>query len=211
MTQGKIEKLAHNYFLAKSFIIEMGYEHELEWVESLSIDNLEESDLLREVAWVILSSGMKETVIRNLFNDISSAFLNWSSAKAIALNKENCRQIALNSFSNQSKIDAILYFADNLSEMGFEKFVIRIKQNGLDFITTFPYLGPVTSIHLAKNIGYDVVKPDRHLVRISNQCGFTNPEEMCRNLSSLIEERISTIDSVLWRFASLNKNYISLF
>ncbi len=69
-------------------------------------------------------------------------------------------------------------------------------------------MGEATSFHLAKNIGLNVAKPDRHLVRMSSALGFESVNILCSEISNLIEENISLIDLVLWRYATLDKNYI---
>lgn len=207
----KIEKLAHAYFHAKDFVIQRGFEHEIDWQENVSIDKISETDFIRETSWVILSSGMHENVIRKVFPNVSSAFYNWESASRIAYNESVCYNEALKYFKNRKKIEAIIYCVKYLDFTGYEFFIQQVKDHGIDFISKFPFLGPVTSYHLAKNIGYNVVKPDRHLERIAKNMGFLNPNEMCASLSNLIEEKISVIDLVLWRYANQNRHYLSVF
>jgi hypothetical protein len=88
-------------------------------------------------------------------------------------------------------------------------------EDRLEYLETLPMIGPVTSRHLARNIGIDCVKPDRHLVRIAETFGYGpcgNPREaaetctrMCRDIQRDIgmAERIGTIDLVLWRSCNL--------
>lgn len=207
----KIEKLAHAYFHAKDFVIQRGFEQEIDWQENVCIDKISETDFIREVSWVILSSGMHENVIRKIFPNVSDAFFNWESASKIVGNESKCFNEAFNHFKNRKKIEAIIYCVKYLDFTGYEVFIQQVKDHGIDFISKFPFLGPVTSYHLAKNIGYNVVKPDRHLERIATNMGFLNPSEMCVSLSNLIEEKISVIDLVLWRFANQNRHYLSIF
>ena len=44
-----------------------------------------------------------------------------------------------------------------------------MRTEGVNYLTTFDQIGPVTAFHLAKNLGLDVVKPDRPLVRMTVQ------------------------------------------
>ena len=55
---------------------------------------------------------------------------------------------------------------------------------------------------LAKNLGVDCVKPDRHLVRIAKMYN-TNPFDMCQKLSDLTGDSLNTVDTVIWRAANL--------
>jgi hypothetical protein len=66
-----------------------------------------------------------------------------------------------------------------------------------------PFIGPVTSYHLAKNLGIDVVKRDRHLVRLAVHLGFSSAEEMCGAFGDQVGEPISVVDIVLWRYCVL--------
>jgi hypothetical protein len=47
----------------------------------------------------------------------------------------------------------------------------------------FPMIGPVTSFNLAKNIGLDVAKADRHLSRLAANVGFSDVPSLCRCIS----------------------------
>ena len=66
--------MAERYLEAKETIIDLGFAEEIDWQENLDFSKIWESDFLREMAWVILSSGLREAVIRNKFPEISRAF-----------------------------------------------------------------------------------------------------------------------------------------
>jgi len=55
------------YAFAKTIVQDEGFQDEILWQSNLCFDNLNESTFLREIAWVILTCGMKETIIRNRF------------------------------------------------------------------------------------------------------------------------------------------------
>lgn len=65
-----------------------------------------------------------------------------------------------------------------------------------------PFIGKVTKYHLARNLGMDFAKPDRHLTRIAAKYN-TNVHELCRALSLESGDRIGTVDVVLWRATNL--------
>lgn len=203
-------KLAIAYLSAKEYVIKEGYANEIDWQYSCSYKNISESTFLREAAWVILSCGMKEQIIRSKFNELSKVFHNWQFAQIIIYDTY-CREKALKIFNHPGKIDAILYMAKFISENGFEHLRTRLKLDGPEFLLRFPYLGPATSLHLAKNLGLNVSKPDRHMRRIAENLGFENVDELCEAISDQTDETIPVIDIVLWRYANLNKNYLELF
>ena len=87
----------------------------------------------------------------------------------------------------------------------------RFQSEGVEFIQTLPFMGPATSYHLAKNIGLDVVKPDRHLLRMAAAVGYDSPSLLCEDIAASVGDRVSVVDVVLWRFATLNSNYTDYF
>jgi len=63
--------------------------------------------------------------------------------------------------------------------------------------------GPITKYHLARNLGVDCVKPDRHLARLAERFGYGTPDAMCRAIQDELGGRLGTIDAVLWRYCNL--------
>jgi len=161
--------LVDRYLLAKEILIQHGYAHEISWQDCVTFSDVTEQDFLREAAWVVLSAGMREVVIRRLFPKISAAFFEWESARRIATESERCRRLALRRFGNQRKIDSIIKIAEIVDSEGFDRMKVRISEQGPETLQGLPYIGPTTCYHLAKNIGLDVAKPDRHLLRVADQ------------------------------------------
>ncbi len=212
LAQDRSMTLAETYLTAREAVIAAGYGAEIDWQESRSLVALSESDFLKEFAWVVLSSGMKEAVVRRLFPRISQAFLEWRSSAAIVSRWRSCQRRAIRVFNHQPKIDAVLSTAKRVTNLGFLAFRNQIKREGVDFIRTLSFMGPATSYHLAKNIGLDVVKPDRHLVRIAESAGGFSPNDLCEMIAYQTGDKVSVIDIVLWRYATLNlKEYRGMF
>ncbi len=209
--RGRLNKIVEAYLKAKESIIGEGFAAEIDWQAEIRFSQITESDFLREAAWVVLSSGMRETVIRLKFNAISKAFYYWRNANDIIDNSEKCRNQALKIFHNQKKIDAIISIAEQISVQGFGIFKTNIQTGGVKFIQSLPFMGPATSYHFAKNIGLDVVKPDRHLLRVAATAGFESPKLLCEEISKSVGDRVCVIDLVIWRFATLNANYTEYF
>lgn len=211
MTETFQTKLASAYLTAKEKVIELGFASEIDWQHNLSFKDLTETLFLREAAWVILSSGMREAVVRAKFPALSRAFCGWGSARVIVNRKVTCRQKALCAFAHEGKIEAILQVAEEVGQKGFSEVKSLLARYGVGYIHKFPYMGPATSLHLAKNIGLPVVKPDRHLLRVTKVTGYDTPEDMCNAIAGVIGDKISVIDLVIWRYATLHRNYLSLF
>ena len=203
----RIDNLINAYLDARSVIVDSGYATEMDWQENVSFDKLDESTFLREISWVILSAGMKETVIRKKFIELTSVFCNWRSSEEILRNYKARLNKALRIFNHLQKISAIISVAKKVKKEGFGEIKRRIEKDKIEF----DYIGPVTAYHLAKNIGLNVAKPDRHLMRITQALKFENTTDLCNTISHFTGDKVSVVDLVLWRYATINKNYLNDF
>lgn len=203
-------RLIEAYLTARERVVAAGYAEEIDWQDRQCLDDVSESAFLREAAWVILSAGMRESVVRRCFEPISSAFLSWRSAVDIVRRRQSCVRRALCVFRHPAKIEAIGEIAAVVALDGFSELRDRVRRQGVGELQRLPFIGPVTQFHLAKNLGLDVVKPDRHLVRMAHAAGFAEPEGMCRLVADITGDRLATIDVVLWRFATLQPDYLSI-
>lgn len=172
------------YFDLKNKIIEAGYGDEIDWQENLK--PCENNDqFASEAVWVILNSGMKEQIARKINDRI------WG---AIEIGQDISEV-----FGHKGKVKAIKYVLGNSGTL-FQEYVLS--NDKITFLKSIPYIGNITCYHLAKNLGHDCIKPDRHLVRIANEYG-TTPNEMCDILSNNTGDKKCVIDIVIWRAANL--------
>ena len=191
------------YLDIKKFVMDAGYANEVDWQDELAFEHISESDFLREAGWVVLSSGFRESVVRRRFPLVSEAFLQWRSAKDIEKSRERCESTAFVAFRNRRKIGAIGAIVSKVASEGFGPLRTAISRRGVEEIMDLPFMGPVTAYHLAKNIGMDVVKPDRHLERMALTLGHDSAADMCREIAHLVGDRLGVVDLVLWRFSIL--------
>jgi hypothetical protein len=199
------------YRFARSTIIRQGFAGEIDWQAGIKFHAVLEEHFLREAAWVVLSAGMKESVVRKWFPRISDAFLHWRGACEIVRNREQCVAAACEAFNHRRKIEAIADIAARVHETGFAALKERIAQHGVSYLQTLPFIGSVTCFHLAKNIGLDVVKPDRHLIRAATAAGYSTPHQMCSAISRIVGDPLAVVDLVIWRYATLTPDYIEVF
>jgi len=207
---GNVQRLVESYLAAREVVISKGYAAEIDWQDTRCLSLLLESEFLEEAAWVVLSTGMRESVIRRYFPKISSAFLNWVSAATIVQNLTSCEATAVKVFNHPRKISAIGSICERIARTGFAAFREKIQSEGVDFLQTLDFIGPVTKYHLAKNVGLDVVKPDRHLVRWAKAANFKYPKDLCQAIAEITGDKLSVIDLVLWRYATLDPQYTVL-
>lgn len=204
------DALARGYLLAKHRIVAAGYSLELAWQESTTLETVTERHLLREAAWVILSAGLSVSAVRAAFPRVSSAFLGLGSAATI-YEDGGCVERALSSFNHRGKLRAIETFCTFVAEQGFSRVRAALATSGAAVFRGLPYLGPVTTQHLAKNLGLPVAKDDRHLRRTCDALGFPSAQILCEHLSSLVLDSVSVVDLVLWRYAVIERDYAKMW
>lgn len=204
-----LDILTRSYLDVKKYIINKGFAWEIDWQEHQNFNTLQEHDFYKEAAWVILSSGMSTQSVSSIFGKISYSFYNWSCSENIVKNKKKCFERSLYYFNHPGKIQAIIILIEHIYKLGFKNFKLSLLEEGVIYLQQFKFLGPATSLHLAKNIGLNVVKPDRHLVRLAEALNFQSAEELCKSISHRIDEKVSVIDIVLWRYCVINPNYLS--
>lgn len=172
------------YLDLKFKVIDAGYEGEVGWAESLR-PCTSAGKFRDEYIWVVLNAGMKEQVAREIYRKINEAM-------QIEIPIEEV-------FGHKGKVEAIKKMNDSY-EANFAMFLDVTDK--LAFLETLPWIGKITKYHLAKNLGIDHVKPDRHLVRIAKKYK-TTCLEMCKKLANETGDRLSVIDVVIWRAANL--------
>lgn len=161
-----------------------GYGNEIAWAQSLNPCS-NSSVFLWEAIWVIINSGMKNQVAKEIEQRVYKAI-------------ERGDPIST-AFGHKGKVKAIEYMLENRQRLVGEYLEAHDK---LAYLETLPWIGPITKYHLGKNLGLDVVKPDRHLVRIAGKEGKT-PLELCKEVSELTGDKLAVVDSVIWRAANL--------
>lgn len=173
------------YLELKQTIIKKGYLDEIAWAE-----NITKCDtafrFAAEYAYVVCNSGMKMEIAVEIYKRV------W---RAVVMEK----LITDDLFRNKPKRAAIEEVYKNRNKY-FQEY--KAANDKLAYIETLPYMGDVIKYHLAKNLGLQYCKPDRHLTRIAETYGMT-PEGMCSNLSARTGDKIAVVDSVIWRAANL--------
>ena len=189
------------YKIAKQKLMGSNFAEEIAWQHRLDFRHFTETDLLREAAWVILCSGFRESVVRQAFSFISLCFCDWQSSAVICECAEQCRATAFAGFKNPKKIDAIIQTAKLVDRHGFTQFKSNILEDPIQALQVFPFIGPITAFHLAKNLGFATAKPDRHLQRMAHAMGYTDGHHLCGALAHATGDPVQVVDIVLWRYA----------
>ncbi len=197
--------LKNAYAGAKDLVMAAGYSEEILWQASRNPEGFTETDLLREAAWVILCSGFRESVVRKMFAHISLCFCDWESSAAIVASADACVATALARFNNGRKIRAICEVAERIAAFGFGYLRKEIIADPIETLGVFPFIGPRTVRHLAKNLGFLVAKPDRHLEALARRFGFSDVQAFCSVVARLSNDPVTVVDIVFWRVAVITR------
>ena len=185
---------------AEAYVMSLGFRTEIDFQQSRHVEQTSESDFLSESAWVVLCSGFRERIVRKMFSHLSLCFCDWESASAILKREHLCRSTALELFAYPAKIDAILSIARTVAARGYQNYQEWFRSDPTVRLQELPFIGPITACHLAKNLGFDVAKPDRHLQRLAIALGFADAHQLCGAVSVATGRPKALIDSILWRY-----------
>ena len=165
-------------------VIDAGYGEEITWQEALKpCDNV--AEFFGQYMWVVLSAGMKNQIARLIETRIHNA---WDNGQPTS-----------SAFGHKGKVAAINHVLTNRERIFAE---YQASSDKVEYLVTLPWIGDITKWHLAKNLGFDTAKPDRHLVRIAEGLK-TSPLELCKQLADTTGYRIATVDLIIWRAANL--------
>jgi len=188
MISNTIDQIVKIYEIIKEIVLQDGHGNEIEWCKNIYLNALSEENFYREYSWVVINSGMKYQVAKRIYDAFwKDNTVNFDAVRHPNKNKA-LRQV-------YSRLDQIFYF-------------LKSSYNPLKYLETLPQIGPVTKYHLARNIGIDCAKPDRHLVRIASFFGYEDVQKFCQEIADKTGDRIGVVDIVWWRFAESYPNYL---
>lgn len=175
------------YRALRKALYDNGYSEEIEWAQNCK-PPVDAVAFAREAIFVICNSGMKAAVARGIFNRVMATLEAGESAGA--------------AFNHAGKVGAI----DDLwrrRQWFFDAYMARLTDEArLEFLAGIPWIGTIIKWHLAKNLGMDVAKPDRHLERVAKSCGLS-VQVMCEKLAKATGDRVATVDLVIWRACAM--------
>jgi hypothetical protein len=158
------------------------YKEEIELVANRQFEQQTVASFLHQYIFVVLNTGMKNQVAEKIMARFLASKYNLSLIRHEG--KKKAIQEALASYDD--------WFIS-----------LKVANDKLAFLETLPFIGPITKYHLARNLGFDVAKPDRHLTRLATQFGFISVSDMCQAIHNETNDRIGLIDVILWRMMNL--------
>jgi hypothetical protein len=199
------EELVRSYLTAKRAVVDRGFSHEIAWQATAGLATLTTAAFVREAAWVVLSSGLRESVVRGLFSRFARVLHDFDP-RALTADPSAARDAALTVFGHKGKVEAILDIATTVDQLGEDGLREVMHGDPQSFLCSLPYIGPVTWRHLAKNLGVPVAKPDRHLVRVARATARPSVDALCEEISVWLGEPVPVVDVVLWRWSILHSS-----
>ena len=183
---GDCKDLMQFFYTAYAYVVDAGYKHEIYWCDRVRFETTTIDDFFREYVWAVLNAGMREQAARSIFQKYmetmdTTTIRHEGKRKAIEHVLDNCK----------------VYYDQLLSS-----------DDKIEWFASLSWIGHITKYHLARNLGIDAVKPDRHLVRLAEQFGYETPLKMCEAIHEETSERIGVVDVILWRYCNLRPNYI---
>lgn len=188
---------------------------EIERARSLDPRCTSAPDFIREYAWVVFNSGMRMRAIRERWAGLERSFQGWD-CQAISSNKSDVEAEALGVFGNRKKVVAVIHTACRVNEEGWGGVRDRILDGVLwgdsgniypsegffAYVRALSWMGPTNSRYLAKNLGFDLAKDDRHLRRLAERYDYTpdgdGVQRFVETVSRCVGERVSVVETVLW-------------
>lgn len=164
-----------------------------EWSQNITPPTTPEH-LAGDIIWIILCAGRSAQAARTLEKRVFAAL--------------HAGQPAVTAFGYRAKAAAIdrAWLERDADFAAFQAVHAKGDVDAmLEWCGAIPFVGAITRYQLAKNVGFDVCKPDIWLARCAGfpektpvKRLFPACQGLCRDLSEATGDRIATVDSVLW-------------
>ena len=192
------ESLMAAFRRAESYVKEH-YPQDLEW--SLSsiekhIDEITEDDFFAEYAFAVYVSGFRASVVQKHWPSIRDAYSRFTVNFVVA-HPEKVYAEAMKIIANERKVRSIIKGAQLIAEKGWPTIREEVKWN-IDALKQLPYIGDVLKYQVARNLGFDVIKPDVHLIRMAEHYQL-DPFKMCEKIKEETGLPLHVIDTIIWR------------
>jgi hypothetical protein len=181
-----MNKQALDFFKTAELYVRTNFNDELLRVESRKFENQNAIDFRNQFFYVVLNSGMTNQVAKKIYQRfIDSGF-------------------DITVIGHPSKKKAIAQALIKYKEW-FE--ALKASNDKIEYLETLPWIKEITKYHLARNLGIDCAKPDRHLKRLAERFGYSEVQTMCKELAKESGYRIGTVDVILWRYCNMHPDY----
>ena len=157
-----------------------GFGATIQWSETIVPPTIAEA-YAEHAIYVICSSGMANNVALTIFERVMASLQSGCMAAEV--------------FKHPGKAKAIDTIWRERAPL-FQQYLEA--DDKVEALRALPFIGQVTALHLAKNLGADTAKPDVHMERLARR-EQTTTAQLCARLSQDTGYRVATIDTILWR------------
>lgn len=187
-----MEQTLDEYFkAARKYLEEIGYG--TKWVYDVSPESISPQYFFEQYIWVVYACNFEVRILEQLEGDLYRAYGDYETFD------ETRRVAVLGVINNIRKWNAVYNTAIKLQYLGWHDFK-KTYLAGIESMTALKFIGPVTKFHLARNLGFDKCKPDRHMCRLKESFGYSSVDEMCRYLAKKYGLQVKEIDLILWKY-----------
>jgi len=200
--------LLETFRLAEAFVTDH-YPQDLEWSRGAiqkNIDEITEDDFFAEYAFAVYVSGFRASVVQKHWPNIRDAYAQFTVNYVVALPEEVYSE-AIKIIANERKVRSIIKGAKLIADKGWPKIREEVKKD-LDALKQLPYIGDVLKYQVARNLGFDVIKPDVHLIRMAEHYQL-DPFEMCEKIKAETGLPLHVIDTIIWRASERGHIHLS--
>lgn len=194
-----------NYFSVAYDFTAQNHSSELIWLSSRdsSVRNIPE-DFFENYIWCVMVSGFNSRIVSDKWPQLKKAWRDFNPYMIDPNGAVEPNEV----INNIKKNRAIVEIAQEIRRTGsrYPKTFVPHYLRDHYAMQQLPFIGGVTSQHLARNLGFDFVKPDLHLERLRKHFGFGSAEAMCRAISNSRAEwasmKLALIDFCLFVYMS---------
>lgn len=171
-------------------------DYSIEAIHPSILQQMTKVDFYRQYAYVVYNSGFNNSVVDAKWPQILSAYRGFHIVY-VSKYPAQVRSEAIDIIGHKGKVKAIIDAARTIRALDWPVFKDEVKA---DFMTLkrFPYIADVTVYHLARNMGFDVIKPDRHLKKMAAHFEV-DPFAMCDRIRDETGLSLHMIDTIIWR------------
>lgn len=199
------------YYVSAMAFARRFYGAEMSQIESVKFGEVTPDHFFREYAWVVHASGFSAKAVSKFMPRLMAAYGPWETlAREFVGDMFERIKLVCN---NLPKARAVQSMARMMSDRVYSGDGASAETRWREFrdsslsdpagLAELPYVGKVTCLHLARNIGLlECVKPDLHLVRMAGHWGFSDCAEMCRAMRGEDDVPLGIVDLALWYSAS---------
>jgi len=213
----------------------------LDHYDGLSLENLSDSYIFRELCWVIYCSGFRFDIVKKYWPSLSKGYCFFDVHKVASFLSdienhayEICR---ISGFNNLKKAKWCIQNAQRIIELNHEKgdfgglkgFFRHISlKEPFELVEFAPILvkdlkfkgiGNTTIFHLLKNFGINIFKPDIHVRRFLANIGLIkNDNSLFKDICSAMQYlsdctglNIIELDTLLFNYGRIAKDCVDLY